>query len=223
MLKNFIRFSALNKCIPYEGACDPVVYECPPKAVYKMPAKPSDIIKFVIERAQVNGYTEGMLKASLVKCGELVYDNIGTFEEAGPQLFVTVEIPGDAPDCDYQIVISLDFKLKIVDYAPESEEPCSAAVALGIEGIDGFPVGDYLYSKDGINFQSSPLFEGICSDLEYTFYIKYGDFTCLAGDPLTIDFAGLGCGNYAGTTIQDLIDLNVYGFQIDNCTGNDFI
>jgi hypothetical protein len=76
------------------------------------------------------------------------------------------------------------------------------------------------YSIDNVNFQSTGIFSGL-GDGTYTVYVRVE-----SGKTGTLEVVvntNIGCGTYAGATIQDLIDDGVILNQILNCTLNDFI
>lgn len=193
---------------------------CTENDIYYMPAKSGDVVKFIVDREQTEGYTEGMVKVALSNCcGVITHYDIGTVTEADDQLHISATLPEDLEDDDYRFVLYLEFTLYVSEYTPEtSEGECDGVVTLAILGD---PAGNFSYSIDGINYQESPTFENICAQ-DYTFSLREGESDCEVGE-LTAHLGGTDCSQYSGTTIQDLIDLGVIGYEIDLCTGNDFI
>jgi hypothetical protein len=221
MLKQFIRFTNVDYCLPDQEDClEPeVVSECSSQEVYYMPAKSDDVINFIVDRDQTQGFSYESVKVALVNCGIVTHYDIGIVTEADSQIYVSVTMPEDLQDCDYQLVLYLRFTLYVSAFTPESSEgECDGVVTIGIFGD---PLGSFSYSIDGITYQESPTFENVCAQ-DYTFYLREGASDCEVAQ-LTAHLGGTDCSQYSGTTIQDLIDLGVYGYWIDGCTGNDFI
>jgi hypothetical protein len=78
----------------------------------------------------------------------------------------------------------------------------------------------YTYSLDGITYQASNVFVGLCD----------GDYVVTIKDSLdhlgTVDFTifeNVVCGDYDGFTLQQMIDSGITLGQLYNCTLNDLI
>lgn len=78
--------------------------------------------------------------------------------------------------------------------------------------------GPYTYSIDGINFQVSTLFTGLCPGI---YYIIAKDTEGNEGILEINLLESVNCSLYAGATIQDLINDGVLLGQLYNCTLGD--
>lgn len=140
MLKSFIRFSETNidpldenSCAQDSFACDNPVYE------YPIPAVPGDIIKWQITEEQVDTelYDITDFKIGIVKCGNLIAEDVGSIVEAGDGLIqCTAYMPEVLIDGCYNFIL-------YVDYNPVD---CTLYAGSTVEDLinDGLLFGDTL-------------------------------------------------------------------------------
>lgn len=126
-MNQFIRFTAKNYELTEQEDCianDSADESCGVDEEYKIPAKPGDVFKFIINKSDVDysGAQVSDLRIALTKCGVLVADVIGTIEEGDEQLFISATLPEDLEDADcYQFVIySIYTPIECGDYAESS-------------------------------------------------------------------------------------------------------
>jgi hypothetical protein len=106
-------------------------------------------------------------------------------------------------------------ELEVDSYSNESAEAaCDGEVILAASG----GVAVLTYSKDGIAYQASSTFSGLCTG-EYTFYVKDANELIVTLD-LEI-FTNIDCGDYSGSEAFDLITINTS--QLLTCECFDFV
>lgn len=95
---------------------------------------------------------------------------------------------------------------------PTDHETCDGEVVLAANG----GTASYVYSMDGVNYQLSDTFTGLCYDVQYTFYAKdsYGVVD-------SIVFTFQDCSLFAGSEAFDI--KNIIAFEIKNCEAFDFV
>jgi hypothetical protein len=101
----FIRFNQINYRLEGQQDCLPVsVDACSTDRVYKIPVKPGDTPKWIMEAATVlyQGAQIADLRIGLTNCGVLVVADIGTIEQgtSDSQIYCSAVIPDDIEDCD---------------------------------------------------------------------------------------------------------------------------
>lgn len=186
---------------------------------YPLPVKNSDVIKWVMDSSEVlyNDDLVENLQIGITQKGVLVAENIGTITEFGDQLFCEATIPC-LTDCEYEFVI---YRKDIIDYIgvvitpPSSPSACDGS----IQAVVSLGTTPYEYSLDGITWQLSDTFTGLCA-LEYTVYARDSD--CSQGTKPAY-LLPVNCGDFKGFTLQQIIDLGITLGQVLDCTLCDFV
>ncbi len=186
---------------------------------YPLPVKNSDVIKWVMNSSEVlyNDDLVENLQIGITQKGVLVAENIGTITEFGDQLFCEVTIPC-LIDCQYEFVI---YRKDVIDYIgviitpPTTPEACDGT----IQAVVALGTAPYEYSLDGVTWQSSDTFTGLCAQ-QYTVYVRDSD--CSQGiKPAYL--LPINCGDFQGFTLQQVIDLGITLGQVLACTLCDFV
>lgn len=221
MLKTFIRFTEVDYCIESQDEClvESVSETCEEVFETKMIAKASDVISFIVSKAEYDVFINSIhLKAALTSCGIVTQLDIATIEQSTSQYYFTCTLPSDLENGEYEITIYKDYQLQVIAFTPEtSEGACDGTFT--VEVISA-PAIDFEFSIDGINWNDTGVFTGICST-EYTIYVReVGDTDCTSGS-LTFDAVTLDCADYKGWTLQQFIDSGIFMIQLQHCTIED--
>lgn len=108
---SFIRFTPINYLL--QNQLTPVVFpdidDCDTNEVYLIPAKPQDTFKFIVDKSTVEplGTSIENIKIAITKCGALLlgFLDVGTVVETELQYFISVTLPLNLPDSEYNFVI----------------------------------------------------------------------------------------------------------------------
>lgn len=219
MLKTFIRFTEVDYCDTENQTCTDteVCFSSDPVYDNLLILKPDDEIKFIIDKSQALDFAAQHLVLNIAdECGNII-ETTGTIEESELQYFCTFTVPVSTGS--YTLVVSQNVQVFLSEFTPESSEgACDAEITVDIENP---PALLFEYSIDGVNYQSSPTFAGVCQE-NLTIYVREQGYTCDSGIT-NINISQIECGDYEGAALQDVIDDGIYLGQVLNCTLDDFI
>ena len=221
MLKTFIRFSEVDYCIESQDECleEVSTNNCEEYFETKMIAKASDVISFIVSKSDYELYINSIhLKAALTSCGIVTELDIAAIEQSDSQYYFTCTLPSDLENGEYEITIYKDYQLQILDFTPETTDgACDATFTVGVISA---PAIDFEFSIDGISWNDTGVFTGLCAQ-EYTILVReVGDTDCTSGT-LTFETVPLDCSDYKGWTLQQFIDSGIFMIQLKDCTIED--
>jgi hypothetical protein len=219
MLNTFIKFNQVGYCEAQE--CE-VVTPCLSSDEYIesfLPAKPSDVIKVIVNKSDASSYGAEHLAIYLADdCGtvldiELEY----TIEESTTQYFISVTIPVDLKGI-YRIAIVRNLQISISSYTPESTEgACDGIITFEILNA---PAQVFEWSIDGVNYQESSTFTDVCLDQIITAYVRVQEDECNSGEA-QFDFTTIDCELLNDLYLFDLIDVELS--KLRDCYLNDWL
>ena len=153
MLKTFIRFTEVDYCIESQDEClvESVPETCEEVFETKMIAKASDVISFIVSKAEYDVFISSIhLKAALTSCGIVTQLDIATIEQSTSQYYFTCTLPSDLENGEYEITIYKDYQLQVIAFTPEtSEGACDGTFT--VEVISA-PAIDFEFSIEDENF-----------------------------------------------------------------------
>ncbi len=217
MLKTFIRFEETNYCEDQACSDSTVCFSGDPVEDYALILKPADEIKFIIDKSQAGFYAAEHLLLNIAdECGNII-EVAGTIEESEDQYFCTFTVPELTGQ--HTLTIERNVLVYLSSFTPETNPgDCDAEITISINNP---PTSLFEYSVDGINYQESTTFTGLCQE-PLTIYVREQGDTCDSGIT-NIDISPVVCGDYEGATLQDVIDDGIYLGQVLGCTLDDFI
>lgn len=112
----------------------------------------------------------------------------------------------------WAIEVSIDLEVEVLNESAEDE--CDGSLTITATG----GTGPYEYSIDGINFQSSNVFEDLCADC---YNIVARDVNENYGTASVCIETNIDCTAFAGSETNDLLPYTTN--QLLNCETNDFI
>ncbi len=221
MLKTFIRFSPVDYCLETNEECVviPETEHCEDYFDSVIPAKAEDVISFILDKAEYNLFINAIhLRAALTSCGIVTELEIGEFSESTSQYFITCTLPTGTVNGSYEITIYKNYQMEITAFTPEtSDGACDATFTVEIISQ---PAIDFEFSIDGITWNDTGVFAGLCMQ-PYTIYTReVGDTDCISGT-LLFDASPLVCSDYKGFTLQEFIDSGIWMTQLAECTIDD--
>lgn len=217
MLKTFIRFTPTDPCILPCG--DSAVVCGTPYYNSALPAKASDTISFIVNKADYNLFVDKEhLYIALSKCGELVELASFSIEQSATQYYITCILSSGISDGGYELILFIKYKLIVYSFFPEtSPGACDAIVGLA---VDTPPAVVFVYSKDGVTWNESATFTGLCMQ-PFTFYVKEeGDDDCTKTS-IQFNATPVVCGSLSGDYLQQFE--NYLLTQLSNCELHDMI
>lgn len=217
MLRTFIRFEEVSYCGERECPEDTTCFNSYPNYESSLPAMEGDVIKFIVDKSEANFWDSQHLKIGIAdECGTFIED-VGTIVQGGSQYFITATVP--ALLGPHRFVIYESLNIELLSIIPEtSPGACDATVTFEIPNA---PAQSFEWSLDGVTYQDSSTFTGVCEEL-LTVYVRIEGETCTSGE-VDIDLSPVVCGDYEGFTLQQVIDSGVYLAQVLDCTLDDFI
>lgn len=213
MLRTFIRFEQTNYCGDRECPDDSVCFNSSPQYESVLPAIEGDVIKFIVDKSEADFWDSQHMKIGIAdECGIFIQE-VGTVEQGGSQYFISATVPDLIGP--HRVVLYNSLNIQLLAITPEtSPGACDAIVTFEIPTA---PAEDFEWSLDGLTYQESSTFTGVCQE-EITVYVRVVGEDCTVGE---VDFdLTLGDCDYSGFTWADMA--NYYYFQIGQCTFNDF-
>lgn len=218
MLKTFIRFTQTTDfcvlpCGDNSTVCRTPYYDS------VIPAKASDAISFIVNKSDYNLFIgKEHLYVALSKCGELVELASFSIEQSTTQYYITCVLSSEISDGAYELILFIKYKLIVYSFIPEtSPGACDAIVNLA---IDTPPAVVFVYSIDGVTWNESAVFAGLCMQ-SFTFYVKEeGDDDCTKTS-IEFNATPIDCGSFQGDYLQQLD--NYFITQLSNCYLSDMI
>lgn len=202
------------------GRCNSDEFTSETNQEYSLPFYSNDLVNFIIDKSMLMLDTYESLVVGIISCcGKFKYNAVSTsIKETTSQLFIKTQIPSDIQQgLEYRFFIGNIYQISISDITlPSSDFSLDGSIAVSITGGN---TGAIEYSIDGILWQTSPIFTNI-SYADYNIQVRENG--CINNN-YDFNFTLANCSDFSGTTIGDLISLDVIGFQIEQCTGNDFI
>ena len=217
MLNTFLRFESANFCTEQTCVEESTCFNSDPEYTTVLPAIQGDEIKFIVAKSDVTFYAAEHLEICIAdECGNVI-EASGTIEEGDTQLFVTALVPGDLANGLYTFVFRRNLQIDLISITPEtSPGACDAIVTYEIPSA---PAQVFEWSLDGITYQSSSTFTGVCQE-PITVYVRVVGDTCDSGE-VDFDLTPLDCSLYQGWTLQQFQDAGIRLFQMYDCLLSD--
>lgn len=213
MLRTFIRFSEVEDC---QNPCveDSTCFNSSPNYESTLPAIAGDVFKFIVNKSDANFWDAQHIGIGIAQdCGPFI-QNVGTVEQSETQYFITATIP--VLQGPHRFVIYNALNITLFSFTPETS--LDACDAIATFEIPNSPGESFEWSIDGINYQESSTFTGLCMEPIIVYVRIVGD-ACTSGEK-EFDLSFSDC-QYSGFTVADMAD--IYLFQVSNCTFNDFV
>lgn len=188
---------------------------------YPLPVIHNDLIAWVMEADEVlyNGEQLEDLRIGISKDGVLIQGDLGTITQFGTQLFCEATLPC-VTDCEYEFVI---YRIDVIDYIGVIVTPPSTVGACdgSVQAVVQLGTPPYEYSLDGITWQLSDTFTGLCAQ-DYILYAR--DQDCSQGLK-GVFLKTIDCSLFHGKTLQQVVDTGITLGQVisSGCILCDFL